>query len=158
MLFRSDDFGGDVRKTILLLNLMLDVCKTMELQIPPIRVINSNFGKVEPIIDYIQENMTEPLTLDNLSARFYINKHYMSHIFKDATGSSVTQYIIQSRVVKARELLRSGLSVQRVSEIVGFQSAAHFIRTFASVTGISPKRYAKEYLNGEYGTLLEKAN
>jgi AraC-like DNA-binding protein len=153
----GDDFGDDVHKTILLLNLLLEVYKAMKLEITPIRVINLNFEKIAPIIEYIHKNIMEPLTLDSLSAHFFINKHYMCHIFKDATGNSVTQYIIQSRVNKARELLRSGLSVQQVSEIVGFHSVAHFIRTFGSLTGMSPKRYAKEYLNGECGTLMGEA-
>jgi AraC-like DNA-binding protein len=108
-----------------------------------------DFARIAPLIKYIPAHIAEPLSLDGLSAHFFIDKYHMCHIFKSATGFSVMEYIIHCRVLKARELLRQGLRVQEVGERVGFRNNSHFIRTFGTLTGISPKRYAKKYLLGE---------
>ena len=100
-------------------------------------------------MDYIQENLTEPLTLDQISNKFYISKHYLCRIFKSATGFSVMEYIIHSRILRARQLLQEGVSVQQAGELSGFSDNSHFIRTFGNLTGTSPGRYAKEYQSSD---------
>lgn len=59
------------------------------------------------------------------------------------------EYVIQLRVLEAQRLLRQGVSVQEAGERSGFQTYAHFIRTFSAISGISPKQYAKQFKNGE---------
>jgi len=102
-------------------------------------------NRIRPIMDYIQANISEPLSLDDLSQHFFLSKHYMCHLFKCATGFTVSEYIIRNRLARARNLLRNGYSVQSAGEMSGFQNNAHFIRTFGNIIGISPGRYAKEY-------------
>ena len=80
-----------------------------------------------------------------MPARFFISKHYLCRIFKSATGFSVMEYIIYSRILRARQLLQEGVSVQQAGELSGFSDNSHFIRTFGHLTGTSPGRYAKEY-------------
>ena len=110
---------------------------------------NKDFLRIAPILDYIQENMTESLTLDQISSKFFISKHYLCRIFKSATGFSVMEYIIQSRVLRARQLLQEGVSVQQAGELSGFSDNSHFIRTFGHLTGVTPGRYAKEYQSSD---------
>ena len=105
--------------------------------------------RVSPILDYIRENLTSPLTLDQIAGEFYISKHYLCRIFKAATGFSVMEYIIYSRILKARQLLQEGVSVQQAGELSGFSDNSHFIRTFGHLTGTSPGRYAKEYQSSD---------
>ena len=66
-----------------------------------------------PILDYIRDNLAEPLTLDQIAGRFFISKHYLCRIFKSATGFSVMEYIIYSRILRARQLLRRGSASSR---------------------------------------------
>ena len=70
-----------------------------------------------PILDYIRDNLAEPLTLDQIAGRFFISKHYLCRIFKSATGFSVMEYIIYSRILRARQLLQEGVSVQQAGEL-----------------------------------------
>ena len=100
-------------------------------------------------LDYIRDNLDQPLTLDQIAGQFYISKHYLCRIFKAATGFSVMEYIIYSRVLKARKLLQDGCSVQEAGELSGFSDNSHFIRTFGHLTGTSPGRYAKEYQSSD---------
>ena len=65
------------------------------------------------------------------------------------TGFSVMEYIIYSRVLRARQLLQEGVSVQQAGELSGFSDNSHFIRTFGHLTGLTPGRYAKEYQSGD---------
>jgi AraC-like DNA-binding protein len=104
----------------------------------------TEFGKVQLILEYINQHLNECLSLDNLSGVFYLNKYYMSHIFKNSTGFSVNEYIVNRRILKSRELLKQNHSVSKVSEMVGFNNYCHFIRTFKKLVGMSPKQYAKK--------------
>lgn len=102
-----------------------------------------DFKKIELMLEYINQHLEEDLSLDKLASVFFLNKYYISHIFKDNTGFSVNEYIINKRIFKSRELLKQNLPVSQVSEMVGFKNYCHFIRTFKNLVGVSPKQYAK---------------
>lgn len=101
--------------------------------------------RINLVLAYLQEHMAEKLTLDQIAAEFYISKYYLSHCFKAATGFSVGQYLINTRILEARRMLQDGGRVAQVGEAVGFHSNEHFIRTFTKLTGISPKQYARQF-------------
>lgn len=145
----SGSFGGDLKQTISLMELLLQLGPILKLSNAGESVRNKDFLRISPILDYIQENLTEPLTLDQISGKFFISKHYLCRIFKSATGFSVMEYIIHSRVLRARQLLQEGVSVRQAGELSGFSDNSHFIRTFGSLTGMSPGRYAREYQCGD---------
>ena len=105
---------------------------------------------VAGIIEYLREKCTEHLSLDDLAAHFMLSKHYLCHVFKKGTGFSVMEYVIQLRIITAQRLLRQGANVQEASERSGFQTYSHFIRTFNTYVGISPKKYAKLYRQGDH--------
>ena len=142
-------FGSDVRQMVALLNLLIRLAPVLSAATPGESIQNRDFLRVSPILDYIRDNLSEPLTLDHIAGRFYISKHYLCRVFKAATGFSVMEYIIYSRVLKARQLLQEGVSVQRAGELSGFSDNSHFIRTFGHLTGLTPGRYAKEYQSGD---------
>jgi AraC-like DNA-binding protein len=152
---QEKSFCGDLKKTSQLLDFLITTFSFFEdaaaeggsgYENKLNESANSDFAKIAPLIKYIPAHIAEPLSLDGLAARFFINKYHMCHIFKSATGFSVMEYTIHCRVLKARELLRQGLAVQEAGERVGFRSNSHFIRTFGALTGTSPRRYAREYL------------
>ena len=138
-------FGSDMRQMVALLNLLIRLAPTLSAATAGESIYNKDFLRVAPILDYIRDNLDQPLTLDQIAGQFYISKHYLCRIFKSATGFSVMEYIIYSRVLKARQLLQEGVSVQRAGELSGFSDNSHFIRTFGHLTGSTPGRYAKEY-------------
>ena len=142
-------YGSDLKQVSSLLELLAYMASIMNVSQVNETVRNKDFLRIAPILDYIQENLTESLTLDQISAKFFISKHYLCRIFKSATGFSVMEYIIHSRILRARQLLQEGVSVQQAGELSGFSDNSHFIRTFGNLTGISPGRYAKEYQSGD---------
>lgn len=150
-------FGWDVQQEITLLEILLLVCSVLQKAPATAGIRTPDHDKVQPVLNYIQANYTQPLTLDDLARHFLMSKHYLCHLFKTGTGFSVMEYVIQLRVLEAQRLLRQGVSVQEAGERAGFQTYAHFIRTFSSITGISPKQYAKQFRSGEFSLLPQSA-
>ena len=148
-------FGSDIRQMVALLNLLIRLAPTLHAATAGESIRNKDFLRVAPILDYIRDNLAEPLSLDQIAGRFYISKHYLCRIFKSATGFSVMEYIIYSRVLKARQLLQEGVSVQQAGELSGFSDNSHFIRTFGHLTGLTPGKYAKDYQSGDQVLLGE---
>lgn len=150
-------YGSDLMQIAALLKLLIYVTPTLTSSNAGEVVPSRDFLRVEPILEYIRENLSEPLNLDQIAANFFISKHYLCRVFKAATGFSVMEYIIHSRILRARQMLQEGHSVQEAGELSGFSDNSHFIRTFRSLTGTSPGRYAKEYQSSDQIMLHEDA-
>jgi|GEM_PF-154071 len=142
-------FGTDILERITLYEILLLVCSRIRSTKKEHGTSNQDYNRVQPILDYLRKNCTEHLSLDELADHFMLSKHYLCHIFKKGTGFSVMEYVIQLRIITAQQLLRQGANVQEASEKSGFQTYSHFIRTFNSYVGVSPKKYAKLYRQGD---------
>lgn len=102
------------------------------------------FGSYSPIyniITYIHQNYWDNLSLDELSQRFYINKFHLCTLFKKVTGMSPNQYLINCRLMKAKELLLNQMPVEEVCSRIGYNNLSHFSRSFKQWMGISPKKF-----------------
>ncbi|WP_055495360.1 AraC family transcriptional regulator [Streptomyces sp. TP-A0356] len=94
------------------------------------------------VISYVQENMSEPLTVSDLAERVALSPSAFSHLFRDVTGKSPYRFVKEMRLNRARELLLEGeLSVTQVSRAVGYSSTSHFINEFRDRFGASPRAY-----------------
>ena len=97
--------------------------------------------KVIDILKYINENLEKKITLNLLEAEFHINKYYLCHLFKVNTGFTVIEYIIYKRIMRAEELLLSGIPIIDISNEVGFGDYTNFYKSFKKVLGVSPRKY-----------------
>ena len=96
--------------------------------------------------EYLDERYTEKLTLDDLAEKFFINKFYLSKIFKETYGTTVNNYLISKRITRAKQLLRfTDMTVDEVGVAVGMGDANYFSRMFRKVEGISPREYRKQW-------------
>lgn len=145
---QSLEFGYDLKRDLFFIELLLKICSFLDDKDQVNTYETNDFIRVIPILDYIKSNISEELSLDSIADHFFMSKYHLCHIFKEATGFTVVDYIINYRVLKARELLRKGYNVQTTGELVGFRNYAHFIRTFGNISGISPGRYKKKYQKG----------
>ena len=142
-------FGSDILERMTLYEILLLVCSRARSTRKEHGTSNQDYNRVQPVLEYLRRNCTEKISLDDLAERFMLSKHYLCHIFKKGTGFSVMEYVIQLRIITAQQLLRQGANVQEASERSGFQTYSHFIRTFNTYVGLSPKKYAKLYRQGE---------
>ena len=100
----------------------------------------------ESIEEYLDEHHTEKITLDDLAEKFFINKFYLSKIFKETYGTTVNNYLISKRITRAKQLLRfTDMTVDEVGAAVGMGDANYFSRMFRKVEGISPREYRKQW-------------
>lgn len=94
---------------------------------------------VDKVLLYLSNHFTEKITLATIAEYFHISRDYCNRIFRKATGMSVMQYVIYSRVIFARQLLNEGLSAGEAGRRAGFSDYSSFFRAYKKVTGRSPK-------------------
>lgn len=98
------------------------------------------------IKSYLDEHYTEKIMLDDLAEEFFINKFYLSKIFRETYGTTVNNYLISKRITRAKQLLRfTDMTVDEVGSAVGMADANYFSRMFRKVEGISPREYRKQW-------------
>lgn len=91
---------------------------------------------------YIDEHVSDDLSLTRLGEVAAFNASYLSRIFKQYAGMNLTEYILQVRMNEAKRLLReSNLQVQEITKAIGLESAAYFIRMFKKETSLTPQQY-----------------
>lgn len=100
---------------------------------------------IKEVMNYIEQNIQNEITLDAISERFFLNGTHISRQFKKHTGLTIRSYIVDRKVAYAKELLNAGKSVTDVAYLSGFNNYSNFIRTFHIIEGISPGKYAKEH-------------
>ena len=98
---------------------------------------------VDDILSYINQNISSPLTLSELSKEFFLSESYICRIFKSATGTTINKYITARRISIAKSLLSDGVSVMTAYEKSGFTDYSAFFKAFTKAVGISPKKYAR---------------
>ncbi len=100
--------------------------------------------KISEVIRYINANLDQSLTLEELSARFYISKYHLLREFKKSTGYTIHRFIHKKRMILARELLAEKMKVTETCIQCGFGDYANFIRAFKKEYGVSPKKFVQE--------------
>jgi AraC-like DNA-binding protein len=102
------------------------------------------------IQNYLDHNYTENLSVDDISSRFFLNKHYLSHVFKDVTGYGMMEYVIFLRMNKAKILLaQTGESISLIASKCGYTNFTHFSRQFRKLEECTPSEYRKKWLEME---------
>ena len=96
---------------------------------------------IPQIIRYITEHYNEPITLDDIAAKFFISKSYLSRHFRAYTNSTVYAYIMALRITHARRMIREGVPAVEAGRDCGFSDYSTFYKAFKNQTGISPQQF-----------------
>lgn len=100
--------------------------------------------KVQEITTYICRHYRDQFSLDDLADNFYISKSYLSRIFKDVTGFTITEYTNIQRIKFAKGILENKrCNITELSSEAGFESITYFERIFKKYTRLSPLEYQK---------------
>jgi AraC-like DNA-binding protein len=97
--------------------------------------------KVVDIIDYINSNLGGNLSIDCISDEFFISKYHMMRLFKAETGYSMHQYIMEKRILRARDLIVGGEPAMAAALDSGFHDYSTFCKAFQKQTGKLPSEY-----------------
>lgn len=99
---------------------------------------------LQEVKEFLDENYCSRISLDMLAERFYINKFYLTRIFKEQFGESVTEYLLQVRITRAKQRLRfTDGSIEEIAHECGMNDANYFSRTFKKVEGVTPGEYRR---------------
>ena len=146
--FKTDKLGSDLK-------IKLDVYNILLLLLNEYGYVNQRgesspntliFRQLSDAMNYINENLSRSLTLDEVAHVATMSKSYFSTVFKKYNGISPWNYITIKRVEKAISLLKnSGLSKTEIAGQCGFASPANFYKAFANITGKTPSYYSTHH-------------
>ena len=96
-------------------------------------------GPIRAIIQYLNQNYTENITLDMLAEKFYLSKYYLCRAFHKATGLTIHDYIRVKRLTLVRELKSEGKNISEAAMRAGFTDYSSFYRAYVKEYGVSPR-------------------
>ena len=140
----SDQYGADLQCRSLLTQLLVHINRLAEQNGDCYEAYSSASKQISQVIEYINRNYTDDLTLDHLAEQFYISKYHLSHEFQRQVGTTVHRYIQKKRLQVARELLLQGEKPTAIYTLCGFGDYAVFFRTFKAEYGCSPRRFLSQ--------------
>ncbi|MCJ8013687.1 AraC family transcriptional regulator [Paenibacillus sp. KQZ6P-2] len=98
---------------------------------------------VTEIVDYVKNHLHDPmLTIEEIAEHLSLSTRHVRQLFKDVLDLTLSDYILQARITKVKELLVSThWTVTDIGERAGFQTKSHFFTIFKKATGMTPSQY-----------------
>jgi AraC-like DNA-binding protein len=96
---------------------------------------------IDGIIEYINNHIEEDITVDEISECFYLSKFHLSREFKKHTGTTLHRYIVQKKLIEAKELILKETPITSVYKQCGFGDYSNFFRAFKNEYGVTPKQF-----------------
>lgn len=101
--------------------------------------------RMSTIIKYINQNFSEIHSIEEVAERLHISKYYLCRLFKDATGTTLIDYINTIKVKNACKFLETtNKDMLEISQICGFNSSAYFSNVFKKIMKDSPSEYRQK--------------
>jgi len=125
-----------------MLNFLQIICQNVQRSARETKPVIVNRAMQE-VLSYIDEHFTQPHRLETIARRFGVSVSYLSHEFVKYTGRSVYDYILNRRVLQAKEMIYSGVLLNEVAYRCGFSDYSSFLRCFKKMSGMSPNAYRK---------------
>ena len=105
---------------------------------------------ISSIMRYMQEHLSEEISLSVLADEFHLNPQYISQLFKNEIGVGFLAYLTNIRIEKAKKLLLStALSVNEISSLAGYGDYRVFTKVFKKMEGVTPSQFRREFLTGD---------
>lgn len=102
---------------------------------------------IDGIIEYINNHIEEEITINKISDIFYLSKFHLSREFKKYTGTTIHRYIVQKKLIEAKELILKEMPIIDVYKQCGFGDYSNFFRAFKNEYGITPKQFYEAMKN-----------
>ena len=138
----TEGYGQDLAERATFIQLMLLLNAAYQATTESSLALKPN-KQVDEILLYINQNIYEMLTIEDLANHFFLSSSYICRMFKSATGMTINKYITARRISIAKSLLAEGLSVNEVCIRCGYNDYSNFVKTFNKAVGMSPQKYAQ---------------
>jgi AraC family transcriptional regulator len=102
--------------------------------------------QLNQVKEFIQAHLNEDVRLTDLAGTVSMSRYYFIKLFKQSTGLTPYQYLIQKRIQRAKERLRQhrGIAIAEIALQYGFANQSHFTRLFRQMVGTTPRNYRGE--------------
>ncbi len=102
----------------------------------------AEYKYVSKIIRYIWDNYQKKITVSDIAKTLFISPGYSRAVFKRLNGQTITQFLLEYRISRAKEFLsETNLKISEIATMCGFESQQYFTRVFNKHVGISPRQY-----------------
>ncbi len=128
--FSDTEYASDLYRQILFLEFMIHLNRAALKNKAEFLDASLYNPKIVNLIQYINQHLTDSLTMDDLSARVYLSKYYMMRLFKAETGYTIGNYITYRRLLLARSLILKGVPITQACLSSGFQDYSTFSRAY----------------------------
>ena len=101
---------------------------------------------LEQVMAYVEQHLSEKISLAEVSRYFYVSESTISHIFRRKMGVSFYRCVTQRRLIAAKNLILQGTTLENVAEKTGYSDYSTFYRAFKGEFGISPRQFRNQYI------------
>ncbi len=138
---RLDSYAKEQPVCLTVLNsVIVELLYNLNRQVKKSNNLNYKHEKIKNILTYINSNLSEDLSLEDIAAKFFLTKQHLCKIFKENTGFSVNKYISYKRVVVVRELYLKGMSLSQACSEAGFNDYSAFYRAYSKIMHEPPRK------------------
>lgn len=137
---REDAFGRELLAQSLLFQFLIGLNRAMADDLLQYAKPATYDRKIESILRYLSEHLTEPVSIDDLAARFFVSKYHMMRQFRAQTGYTIHGYLTGKRLMRARAMIAAGTPVLQASEESGFGDYSAFLRAYRKQFGAAPNQ------------------
>lgn len=136
---QNKHFGDTVLRNALFTQFMIYINRIfLRTSSSPDKKTYSSDTQVEQLLKYINRNLSENLSIDQLANRFFFSKYHMMRKFKNETGYTIHNYITSKRLLMARSLISQGMPVMKAAQASGFRDYTTFVRAYKKQFGKAP--------------------
>ena len=141
--FARPGFGQTMLEQALVAQVLISLTRGMQEQALPFASASAADEKIAAILQYLACHLTEPVSIDDLAAKFYISKYHMMRRFRQETGYSIHGYLTEKRLLLARRLLEQGAVPSEAAIQAGYQDYSTFSRAYKKQFGCGPSADAR---------------
>ncbi|WP_337763745.1 AraC family transcriptional regulator, partial [Butyricicoccus sp.] len=124
------------------------IYRMFDLLLSPSAAEQSADTPVEQAIQYIRSHIGQPISVEELASTVCLSASYFAHMFKRRTGFSPADYVINSRIERAKVLLvRTQKPIAEIAEEVGYSTSGSLINLFVKKVGTSPRQYRIQHMS-----------
>ena len=137
----SREYAAELQAQTYLVQVLVKLNRMAEQFSRPCERKDRSDSVVVDVLSYINQHYSEDLTLDVLANKFFVSKYHLSREFNRLVGIPVYRYVIQKRLVIAKQLLSEGIPSGDVYQRCGFGDYSNFYRAFKAEYQMSPKEF-----------------
>lgn len=135
----SEEVGKGILSRGILLRLLVELYRMMQRgSLDTVQPLIPKDERVVEILRYIDGHINEEITIERLAERFFLSRYHMMRLFRENTGLTIHSYIVDRRLINAKEMIGKGAGATEACYKAGFNSYCTFCRAYNKRFGMSP--------------------